>query len=72
MEQIPKPASVIAAERRVAIRYCKDMFTNIKQQFNLSDQDWETACTNAVDCLEQEDCFPIEYHIVKCCQKIAK
>ena len=48
------------------------MFTNIKQQFNLSDQDWETACTNAVDCLEQEDCFPIEYHIVKCCQKIAK
>lgn len=52
MTQIPKPASVIAAEnramKRVAIKYCIDMFTEIKKLYNFSDQDWESICTHAI------------------------
>lgn len=70
MTQIPKPASVIAAEKsavkRVAVKYCIDMFTDIKRLFNFNEQDWEVICTNAVECLEKDSSFPIEYYIGKC------
>lgn len=73
MTQIPKPASVIAAEksfeRKVAIKYCIDMFTETKKFYNFSNQDWEAICTNAVERLEKDSSLPIEYYIGKCSQE---
>ena len=70
MTQIPKPASVIDAEKRatkrIAVKYCIDMFSEIKKLYNFSDQDWEAICTNAVECLEKDSSLPIEYYIGKC------